>query len=69
MSSDLAQRVDSSQDSLGLAQVTSALLAYEQRLTDARTWPYNTAMLRTLFLSVLVPAITILLKTLVERLY
>ncbi len=69
VSSDLAQRVDSSQDSLGLAQVTSALLAYEQRLTDARTWPYNTAMLRTLFLSVLVPAITILLKTLVERLY
>ncbi len=69
VSGNLAQRLDSGQDSLGLAQVTSALLAYEQRLTDARTWPYNTAMLRTLFLSVLVPAITILLKTLVERLY
>lgn len=28
---------------------------YEERLKDARTWPYNTAMLRTLFLSVLLP--------------
>ncbi len=32
-------------------------LKYEERLKVARTWPYNTAMLRTLFLSVLLPAI------------
>jgi hypothetical protein len=51
-----------------LAHVANALLAYEQRLADARTWPYNTAMLRTLFLSVLVPGITLLAKTLLDRL-
>lgn len=31
------------------------LVAYESRLRSARTWPYDTAMLRTLFLSVVVP--------------
>ena len=34
----------------------SALIAYEERLQAARTWPYNTAMLRTLFFSIIVPA-------------
>ena len=32
-------------------------LQYEERLKSARTWPYNTAMLRTLFMSVLFPII------------
>ena len=30
---------------------------YEERLKDTRTWPYNTAMIRTLFFSVLLPAV------------
>jgi hypothetical protein len=42
-------------------------VAYEKRLTEARTWPYNTAMIRTLFLSVLVPIATILLQTIIKR--
>jgi hypothetical protein len=33
----------------------NALAFYEQRLQAARTWTYNTAILRTLFLSVLLP--------------
>ena len=33
----------------------NALVAHEQRLEEARTWPYNTAMLRTLFVSVVIP--------------
>jgi hypothetical protein len=45
------------------------LLAYEHRLADARTWPYSTAMLRTLFLSVLAPVLTALARTLIDRFY
>lgn len=68
-SQDLMERLARQEDALQLAQVTHALLAYEHRLAEGRTWPYNTAMLRTLALSVLVPALTVLLKALVERLF
>ncbi len=68
-SQDLMERLASQEDAEQLAHVANALLAYERCLLDARTWPYNTAMLRTLFLSVLVPAVTVLGKTIVERLY
>jgi hypothetical protein len=37
-------------------------LRYEDRVKKARTWPYNTPMLRTLFFSVLVPAIVSLVQ-------
>ncbi|HSR48001.1 MAG TPA: hypothetical protein VLL77_08430 [Anaerolineales bacterium] len=50
------------------AQVT-ALLAYEQRLRDASTWPYNTAILRTLVVSVLIPLGTVLIRPLLERIF
>lgn len=33
----------------------AALLAYEQRIRAAPTWPYNTTMLRTLLFSILLP--------------
>jgi hypothetical protein len=33
----------------------NALAAYEERVQAARTWPYDTSMLRTLFVSVVVP--------------
>jgi len=51
-----------------LAAEISALAAYQQRLETARTWPYNTAMLRSLFFSVLVPIITMLGRMLFDRL-
>ena len=38
-----------------LAGEYSALSDYEKRLSDARTWPYNTTMLRTLVFTIFVP--------------
>jgi hypothetical protein len=37
----------------------NALAIYEARLKESRSWPYNTAMLRTLVLSVLVPVVPV----------
>jgi hypothetical protein len=45
------------QESIGtLAAEINALVSYEERLQEARTWPYNTGMLRTLLFSVILPA-------------
>jgi hypothetical protein len=44
---------DRSTDSLG-AEIT-ALMGYEKHIQAARTWPYNTTMIRTLFVSIVVP--------------
>ena len=68
---DLVQHLDEKQDANAgaLAAVVATLVAYEKRLTEARTWPYNTAMIRTLSLSVLVPIATILLQMIIKRLF
>jgi len=52
-----------------LAAEIGALMAYERRLESARTWPYNTAMLRTLTLSVFVPLATIVARNVAERIF
>jgi len=52
-----------------LALQIQALSIYEQRLQSARTWPYNTGMLRTLFFSVFIPLATILIRVAVEMLF
>jgi hypothetical protein len=44
----------------------SALTAYEERLRQARTWPYNTAMLRTVFFSILVPGGTVIGRLVID---
>ncbi len=46
----------------------SALAIYEKHLKETRTWPYNTAMLRTLFFSVLIPVGTLIGRIIVEAL-
>ena len=46
----------------------NALVIYEGRLKDSRTWPYNTAMFRTLILSVLVPAVPVIGRFVIEAL-
>ena len=51
----LMERLDGAESTAGLASEINALVAYEERLRQARTWPYNTAMLRTLFVSVIIP--------------
>jgi hypothetical protein len=46
------------QESLGeIAGEYTAFVAYETRLRAASTWPYNTAMLRTLFFTIFVPLV------------
>jgi hypothetical protein len=39
----------------GISGEYTALIAYETRLRAASTWPYNTAMLRMLFLTIFLP--------------
>lgn len=51
-----------------LSQQILALAALEGRLQAARTWPYNTPMLRTLFVSVLAPSALLLARKLLELL-
>jgi hypothetical protein len=51
---ELTARIGGQEDTLALSQQILALSTYEKRLAQARTWPYNTSMLRTLFFSVLV---------------
>ncbi len=66
---DLGQRLDEKQDTGALAAAVATLVAYEHRLTEARTWPYNTAMVRTLFFSLLLPIGTTLLQMIWRRLF
>jgi hypothetical protein len=51
----LLETPETSQDAGMLGAEISALVAYEQRLQAASTWPYDTAMLRTLVFSVIIP--------------
>ncbi len=51
----LSERIDAGENTGSLGAEINALVAYEERLEQARTWPYNTAMLRTLFVSVIIP--------------
>lgn len=62
----LTERIEGGEDTLVLSQQILALATYEKRLAQARTWPYNTSMLRTLFFSVLIPAATFAASVLAE---
>lgn len=57
---DLVDRLERGQDSGDLPARINALAVYETHLQAARTWPYNTATLRTLFFSVFIPIFTVL---------
>lgn len=63
----LLERLDGNEDVGTVAQEMNALAAIEQRLLAAQTWPYDTPMLRTLFVSVLIPAGTMVVRLLLER--
>jgi hypothetical protein len=64
--SEMVQRMEQGDEPAASAQRVSALAAYESRLLQARTWPYNTTMLRTVFVSVLIPGGTMIGRLLVE---
>ena len=63
---ELAQHLERKQETGSLPAEINALVAYEQRLRAARTWPYNTTILRTLFFSVLIPLGSVMVRQLVE---
>lgn len=63
---ELVERLEGGQDASDLSARINALAVYEARLQAARTWPYNTATLRTLFFSVLIPIFTVLGRLVVE---
>jgi hypothetical protein len=65
----MQDRLAAGQSDAGRVAEATLLLAYEQRLRDARTWPYNTTMLRTIFFSALVPIITTVIQRLWGRLF
>jgi len=52
----LLERLDAGGQAGSLSAEINALVAYEKRVEATGTWPYNTAMLRTLFVSVIIPA-------------
>lgn len=68
-SRELMRRIDGSQATEELAAEINALVIYEQRIGTARTWPYNTPMLRTLFVSVLIPLGSALVKVIWDYLF
>jgi len=61
----LARSLEENRNPAEFAGVVNALAAYETRLRDARTWPYNTAILRTLFFSILIPGGTLLARVII----
>lgn len=63
---ELAHQLEMEQGAGSLPAEINALIAYEQRLLAARTWPYNTTMLRTLFFSVLIPLGSVMARLLAE---
>jgi hypothetical protein len=65
----LNDRLAKGQPTGSLAADIGALMAFERRLESARTWPDDTAMLRTLGLSVLVPLATVVIRSAIDRLF
>jgi hypothetical protein len=49
-----------------LGQEVNALASFEQRLREARSWPYNTAILRALVISITVQVAAVLARRLME---
>jgi hypothetical protein len=66
---ELVHQRKQDKESTSLSTEINALVAYEDRLLAARTWPYNTTMLRTLFFSVLIPLGSVTARLLVEVLF
>jgi hypothetical protein len=58
----LMARLEAEESAGTLGAEINALVAYETRLQAASTWPYDTAMLRTLFFSVVFPVVAALAR-------
>lgn len=66
---ELLHREQDGRSAGDLPAVMAALGTFEKALTDARTWPYNTATIRTLTFSVFIPLGTVLIRPLLERVF
>jgi hypothetical protein len=66
---ELLHREQDGQSAGDLPAVIAALGTYEKALIEARTWPYNTATIRTLTFSVFIPLGTVLIRPLLERVF
>lgn len=62
----LQHRLAQNQPTGELPGVIQSLAVFEAHLLNAPTWPYNTAMLRALVFSVLIPLLSVLARVLVE---
>ena len=62
----LVQRMDAGASTETLAAEISGLAAYQDRLRSTGTWPYDTAMLRTLVFSMIAPACMAVAKVVVQ---
>jgi hypothetical protein len=62
----LVERVDADEITGTLGAEINALVTYEERLQAARTWPYDTAMARTLVFSVVIPGAASLARAVFE---
>ncbi len=67
--SELKQHLAEHEDTRLVAAEINALIAYDERLQRAATWPYNTSMLRTLVFSVFIPAATLVGRVIVDILF
>jgi hypothetical protein len=63
---DLVTKAEQGLEVSERSQRLLALTAYGPRLLQARTWPYDTAMLRTVFVSILVPGGTVVGRLILE---
>jgi hypothetical protein len=62
----LMAHTDARRDTSMAAAEINALVAYEKRIQAAKTWPYNTAMLRTLTFSVILPGAAAVVRAVFE---
>ncbi len=62
----LLERRQAGESAGGLSQEVNALAAYEERLNEASSWPYNPAILRALIFSVLVQFAAVLARRVFE---
>jgi hypothetical protein len=65
----LIERIDAAESTATLAPEINALAVYEERLMQTRTWPYDTGMLRTLFVSVIIPIVAALGRFVTEIMF
>jgi hypothetical protein len=66
---ELVKQIERGEDPGETPTLISTLVTYEQRLRDARTWPYNITMLHTLFFSVFIPIASVIVRLAVDMFF